>query len=197
MGWWRVEDGRWRPAGAGTRHPSLVSFLFSTMQGVYLGESYRATDDIGGLRARNYIKLKTLIQVGREEWWWWRGLDGAVASSACGVPPTAQEVVARACRALPSAHPRPPFATVCGRRQRRPRVQRQRVHHRHPLCGGDQRRRPLQRFRCGGWRERERWARGPAPTPPFAHFLKQSTGASPWRSRPTTSSTPSTTVFGS
>lgn len=32
------------------------------MQGVYLGESYRATDDIGGLRARNYIKLKTLIQ---------------------------------------------------------------------------------------------------------------------------------------
>ena len=32
------------------------------MQGVYLGESYRATDDIGGLRARNYIKIKTLIQ---------------------------------------------------------------------------------------------------------------------------------------
>ena len=43
------------------------------MQGVYLGESYRATDDIGGLRARNYIKLKTLIQVGREEWRWRRG----------------------------------------------------------------------------------------------------------------------------
>ena len=52
--------------GDGDRLLSTFSLSFppppSTMQGVYLGESYRATDDIGGLRARNYIKLKTLIQ---------------------------------------------------------------------------------------------------------------------------------------
>lgn len=54
-----VTDGDFAPVLA---VGSPGAFPFATMQGVYLGESYRATDDIGGLRARNYIKLKTLIQ---------------------------------------------------------------------------------------------------------------------------------------
>ena len=41
---------------------SPARFAFTLLQGVYLGASYRASDEVGRWRTRNYLKIRTLIQ---------------------------------------------------------------------------------------------------------------------------------------
>ena len=54
-------------AGATEMEPLLTvgspaRFAFTLLQGVYLGASYRASDEVGRWRTRNYLKVRTLIQ---------------------------------------------------------------------------------------------------------------------------------------
>ena len=41
---------------------SPARFAFTLLQGVYLGYAYRASDEVGRWRTRNYLKVRTLIQ---------------------------------------------------------------------------------------------------------------------------------------
>lgn len=41
---------------------SPARFAFTLLQGVYMGAAYRASDEVGRWRTRNYLKVRTLIQ---------------------------------------------------------------------------------------------------------------------------------------
>ena len=64
---WRTISDADEPALAAEMEPLLTvgspaRFAFTLLQGVYLGASYRASDEVGRWRTRNYLKVRTLIQ---------------------------------------------------------------------------------------------------------------------------------------